>query len=64
MDSSIDKEEKDKKEQSLSKLLGMTFEDDGKWTAKDIGATPINRNPNRKERRIARALIRKQKKGK
>ena len=44
---------------SLSDLLGMQFKDDGAWSAKDIGQTKVYRKQNRKERRAAKAQIRK-----
>lgn len=47
---------------SLSDLLGMNFKEDGSWSAKDIGNTPINQKTNRKQRRIAKSILRKAKK--
>lgn len=63
MDNNIDKE-KEKKEQTLSKLLGMNFTEDGNWSANDIGQTPFYKKSNRKERRATKAILRKSKKGK
>lgn len=57
-------EEKNKKDEtkSLSDLLGMNFKDDGSWSAQDVGNTPINQKTNRKQRRIAKSILRKAKK--
>jgi hypothetical protein len=49
----------EKEEKSLNDLLGMDFKEDGSWTAKDLGNTPIYRKLNRKERRTQRAMQRK-----
>ena len=47
------------KELSLDQILGMQFNKDGTWGAKDVGATPIYRKMNRKERRLAAKRDRK-----
>ena len=44
---------------SLSDLLGMQFKDDGTWSAKDVGQTTLYRKQNRKERRAAKAQMKK-----
>lgn len=54
--------ENETKDKSLSNILGMNFKEDGTWTAKDIGATPVNQKTNRKQRRIAKSILRKAKK--
>lgn len=46
----------EKTEKSLNDLLGMNFNDDGSWTAKDLGNTPMYRKLNRKERRKQKAI--------
>ena len=51
--------ENNENSKSLSNLLGMKFEDDGSWSAKDIGQTNIYRKQNRKERRAARVKMKK-----
>lgn len=47
------------KELSLDQVLGINFNKDGTWSAKDIGKTPIYRKMNRKERRLAEKRDRK-----
>lgn len=47
------------KELSLEEILGMKFNQDGTWGAKDVGTTPIYRKMNRKERRLAEKRDRK-----
>ena len=40
-------------ELSLDQVLGIDFNKDGTWSAKDIGQSPLYRKLNRKERRAA-----------
>lgn len=53
----IEKEQKEEK--SFEDLLGIKFKDDGSWSAKDVGNSPMMRKLNRKERRKRNALERK-----
>ena len=46
-------------EPSLDQILGIDFNKDGTWSAKDVGKTPIYRKMNRKERRLAAKRDRK-----
>lgn len=47
------------KELSLEEILGINFNTNGTWSAKDIGKTPLYRKTNRKERRLAEKRDRK-----
>lgn len=51
--------EETKEELSLDQMLGINFNSDGTWSAKDIGKTPVYRKMNRKERRAAAKRDRK-----
>jgi len=57
------KQEENKTEnaKSLSDMLGMSFDENGNWSAKDIGKALMMRKLNRKERRKQNALDRKAK---
>lgn len=55
-------EDKKKENKSLYDLLGMKFSKEGSWIAKDTGNSPIMRKLNHKERRIQKAMERKEKK--
>lgn len=50
------------KEKNFKEMFGLKFDNDGKWTAEDIGNTPVVPKANRKQRRIAKAILRKAKK--
>jgi len=54
-------ENKTENEKSLSDILGMSFDENGNWSAKDVGNVPVMRKLNRKERRKRNALDRKAK---
>ena len=54
-------EEEKKEEKSLFDLLGMKFNENGSWIAKDTGNSPIMRKLNHKERRIQKAIERRKK---
>ena len=47
------------KELSLEEILGINFNANGTWSAKDIGKTPLYRKMNRQERRLAEKRDRK-----
>jgi hypothetical protein len=50
------------KEKSFKEIFGLKFDNSGKWTAEDIGNTPVVPKANRKQRRIAKAILRRAKK--
>jgi len=53
-------EQKEEKQiKSLSDLLGMSFDKNGNWSAKDTGKALVMRKLNRKERRKQKALDKK-----
>ena len=52
-------ENKTENEKSLSDVLGMSFDENGNWSAKDIGKSLVMRKLNRKERRKQKALDKK-----
>ena len=41
------------KEPSLDQILGINFNQDGTWSANDVGQSPLYRKMNRRERRAA-----------
>ena len=53
------KQEEIKTTKSLADMLGMSFDEKGNWSAKDVGNVPVMRKLNRKERRKQKALDRK-----
>ena len=50
------------KEKSFKEIFGLKFDNSGKWTAEDIGNTSVVPKANRKQRRIAKAILRRAKK--
>lgn len=55
----MSEQKEEKQTKSLSDLLGMSFDKDGNWLAKDTGKALVMRKLNRKERRKQKALDRK-----